>query len=148
ARMVRQQPTNHIAARRLLAALTQRNFALPVGQPMRHTKRVWTAEFSPDAQRVLTASLDQHAAVWDAHDAKLLFGLTHSREVRLAHFSPDGSRIVTVAEDFQARLWNAATGSALGRPMAHTKKIHSAQFSPDGQRLLTASDDGMARLWD
>src|SRR5262245_22364094 len=107
ARIARQKPTNQIAARRLLSALTQRNFALPVGPPLQHGGTVRNAEFSPDGTRVVTASLELHAALWDAHTGRLIFRFPHPNSVRIAHFSPDGSRIVTVADDFCARLWSA-----------------------------------------
>src|SRR6185369_7545550 len=51
ARLVRQHPTNRIAARRLLSALTQRDFALPVGAPLQHRKKVNYAELSPDGRQ-------------------------------------------------------------------------------------------------
>lgn len=150
ARMVRHQPTNRIAAQRLLSALAQRNFAIPVGEPMRHNKRIYFAEFSPNGRSVVTASLDLTARIWDARTGRLLFTLPHPAAVRSARFSPDGSRILTGSDDFVVRLWDAHTGRPLGRPMIHPKKVHreSVTFSPDGRRILTGSDDGTARVWD
>ena len=149
ARMVRQQPTNQIATRRLLSALTQRNFALPVGLPLRHDKRVWYAEFSPNGRRIVTASADFTARVWDSRSGESLTPpLVHSSDVRFAEFSPDGERLVTFADNGSAYLWEASTGRALGQPMAHTQKISSAHFSPDGRHVVTASRDGTARIWN
>ena len=50
ARMLRQNPSNHIAAARLMSALTDRSFALPL-RIFRHTQDIQEAEFSPDGQR-------------------------------------------------------------------------------------------------
>jgi len=149
ARMVRQQPTNHLATRRLLSALIQRNFARPVGQSLRHDRRVWYAEFSPDGRCVVTASLDLTARVWDARTGEPATPpLAHAFAVRAAHFSPDGRRLVTLGDGPEARLWEVATGLAMGQPLLHTERIRTAHFSPDGTRILTASDDGTARVWD
>src|SRR5262245_50403711 len=138
ARMVRQQPTNHIAVRRLLSALTQRNFALPVGLPLRHDKRLRYAEFSPDGRLVATASLDCSAGIWNAGTVELIGKLKHSDAVRFVHFTPDGTRVVTVADDLRARLWDVATQRMLGKPMPHVAGNRvSAQFSPDGRSVLT-----------
>lgn len=149
ARIVCQQPSNLVASRRLLSALTMRNFALPVGPPLQHGKKVNYAEFSPDGRRVVTASLDFTARLWDARTGEPVTSpLLHQQAVRFAQFSPDGGRVATLTDDFRAHLWDATTGGALGQSMAHTKKIWTAQFSPDGTRVLTASEDGMARVWN
>jgi WD40 repeat protein/serine/threonine protein kinase len=149
ARILRQQPTNQFAARRLLSALTQREFALPLDRLFVHAKKVAYAEFSPDDRRVVTASLDFTARVWDAVTGEPLTPpMTHPDGVRLARFSNDGERILTYSDDFCARLWDAATGQALGQPMCHEARVRTAEFNPDASRIVTASDDGSARIWD
>ncbi len=149
ARVVRQQPTHRIATRRLLSALIQRDFALPVGPPLQHAKKVTYAEFSPDGRRIATASIDTTARVWTSPTGEPLTPpLHHLNAVRFAHFSPNGQRLLTYGDDSSAHLWDAETGLALGQRMTHTKKIWTAKFSPDGRRILTASEDGTARLWD
>lgn len=149
ARIVRQQPTNHIATRRLLSALIHRNFALPVGQPLRHDRRVWYAELSLDGRCVVTASLDLTARVWNTRTGEPMTPpLAHAFAVRAAHFSPDGRSVVTLGDGPEARLWEVATGLAMGQPLLHSQRIRTAQFSPDGTRILTASDDGTAQVWD
>lgn len=149
ARIVRQQPTNRLAAQRLLSALTQRNFALPVGPRLQHGGRVFQAEFSPDGRRIVTASADLTARVWEAATGDPVGSpMVHGSLLRNARFSSDGGRLLTTTDGFRAHLWEVASGRALGKPMAHTKRIRSAEFSADGLRVLTASDDHTARVWN
>lgn len=149
ARIVRQQPANEIALRRLLSTVALRNFALPVGLPVSHGRKVTSVEFSPEGRRIVTASLDSRARIFDAHSGQLVAPeLIHSNEVRFARFSPDGTRVLTFTDGHCAYLWNATSGHAMGRPMSHAGAIKAADFSGDGHLVLTASVDGTARLWD
>jgi WD40 repeat protein len=47
---------------------------IPVAGPMRHDGEVRSAQFSADGQRVVTASQDKTARVWDAATGKALSG--------------------------------------------------------------------------
>ena len=105
------------------------------------------AAFSPDGSRVVTASGDQTARVWDARSGRLLFTFEHHGEVRDAEFSPDGKRIVTASDDNTAQVWDAGNGNRLAT-LQHPDLVLSATFSPDGERIVTAGWDGTARVWD
>ena len=114
-----------------------------------HTDFVSGAVFSPDGSRVVTASYDNTARLWDAKTGVALATLSgHTDRVNSAVFSPDGSRVVTASADNTARLWDARTGAALATLSGHTAAVMSAMFSPDGSRVATASRDKTARLWD
>ena len=56
---------------------------------------VKSAAFNPDGSRIVTASQDKTARVWDAATAKEIAVLRgHESYVTSAAFSPDGTRIV------------------------------------------------------
>jgi WD40 repeat protein len=100
-------------------------------------------------RRVVTASLDKTARLWDIASGKQIGEpMKHEAVVTSAQFSPDGQRVVTASGDNTARLWDAATGKQIGEPMTHEAVVNSAEFSPDGQPVVTASLDRTARLWD
>ena len=71
-----------------------------------HTQAVMSAGFSPDGARIVTASSDRTARLWDAKTGAALAVLQgHTGSVNGAGFSPDGARIVTASGDKTARLW-------------------------------------------
>jgi WD40 repeat protein len=73
-----------------------------------HTSDVFSASFSPDGSRIVTASLDRTAKVWDARTgAEVLTLKGRTNGVYSASFSPDGSRIVTAGTDGTAKVWDA-----------------------------------------
>jgi WD40 repeat protein len=72
---------------------------------MRHDGVVYAAQFSPDGQRIVTASEDSTARVWDAETGKEIGEpIRHEGQVYAAHFSPDGQRVVTASIDKTARV--------------------------------------------
>ncbi|MCX6878945.1 MAG: WD40 repeat domain-containing protein [Verrucomicrobia bacterium] len=116
---------------------------------MRHEAGVFRASFSPDGTRVVTASDDKTARVWDAASGKPVGEpMRHEAGVCSASFSSDGTRVVTASVDKTARVWDAASGKPLGEPMRHEDPVTSASFSPDGTRVVTACYDKTARVWD
>ena len=77
------------------------------------------AAFSADVQRVVTASEDETAQLWETETGKPLSEpLQHQGAVNSAVFSSDGRRVVT-ASDRTAQLWETETGEPVGAPLQH-----------------------------
>ena len=100
------------AAAALAAAISQTNWHFALGG---HKREVNSAAFSPDGSRIVTASDDRTARIWDAASAKEIAVLSgHDNRLWSAAFSPDGLRIVTASGDKTARIWDVASVMVMG----------------------------------
>ncbi|HVV71101.1 MAG TPA: protein kinase, partial [Verrucomicrobiae bacterium] len=142
-----RDPSNHIAADRILSALLHRNWVLPVGQMLRHPSFVSSVAYSPDGQFVATGCADGVARVWDLRTHQPLEILSHPAHVRRVCFSPNGMLLATACEDGKVRVWNWRKAELVAGPMTHESWVFSVAFSPDGQKLVSASKDLTARVW-
>ena len=123
-----------------------RNFP---GMPVTLGFQFLDLQLSPDGTRLLGASGDNNARVWNVATGDLIATLRgHSAQVESARFSPDGTRIVTASADHTARLWDAVTGRIMGLLRGHAADVNKAVFNNNGTQILTVSTDRTARLWD
>jgi WD40 repeat protein len=129
--------------------------------PVEYRSCIWTAAFSRDGRRIVTAGGDPsgarpppHFAIWDASTAIprviLKTDWEQQRNITRAAFSPDpaGRRVATAGREKTIHLWDGFTGAELAVLRGHKAAIQTLVFSADGRRLLTASQDGTARVWD
>jgi len=113
-----------------------------------HEGLVRSASFSPDGKRIVTASYDRTARIWDTATGQQIALLRgHDGALSSASFSPDGKLIVTASYDTTARIWDAVTGQQIALLRGHHGALSSASFSPDGKLIVTASFDETARIW-
>jgi WD40 repeat protein/serine/threonine protein kinase len=114
-----------------------------------HTDLVEAGAFSPDGRRIVTASLDHTARIWDAATGQQiqLLGPYADRLISVA-FSPDGSRIATVSRDGAAQIWDLRTARQVMALRGPAAGMRSVAFSPEGGRVVTTSHDGTADVWD
>jgi WD40 repeat protein len=115
-----------------------------------HAGALRGASYSPDGTRIVTASDDHSARIWDAATGALITTLTgHTMAVWSAVYSPDGTRVLTASEDGTLRVWDAATGHQLLQLTPPIKgNFYSAAFSPDGSRIVGAGLPGTVWVWN
>ncbi len=169
ASLLRRSPGNLPAATRLLAALTDRSFALSAhpGIPVAANSEAFA--MSADGKRVaVIAGAPQpentvQIIQLESRTAPPL-ALAHSNRIEHLSFSPDGQRLAICANDVQqvdqggrtallpaggyARIWDAASGRPLTGTLGHDVGVWSSSFNPAGNRLLTVGGDRAARVWD
>lgn len=111
-----------------------------------HSSWVNSVSFSPDGQRLVSASADNSLILW-SKAGKLLKSLKgHANRVNSVNFSPDGKLVASGGDDKNIILWNQ-DGTMLRTLGGHTNSVTSVSFSPNSQTIASASDDNTIKLW-
>ncbi len=114
-----------------------------------HTAAVRSAHFNYDSTKIITASYDDTARIWDSNTGACLQILNgHTKLVNSAHFNHDSTKAITASYDKTARIWDSNTGACLQILNGHTDSVNSAHFNHDSTKAITASSDDSARIWD
>ena len=113
-----------------------------------HTRVVTSVDFSPDGRRLVTASRDRDAILWDVASGKALRVLrAHFNAVSDARFSPDGRWIVT-AGPRSVGLWEASTGELVRLLYGPPGPYAAVSFTPDSRTILAVAGDGVTTRYD
>lgn len=114
-----------------------------------HSDGVTMLAWSPDGQRVTSASNDHTVDVWDATTGKHLLTYDgHTDEVLSVAWSPDGRYIASGGRDRSVQIWDAATGAHHFSYKQHAGDVYSVAWSPNGKRIASGSFDETAQVWD
>jgi WD40 repeat protein/tRNA A-37 threonylcarbamoyl transferase component Bud32 len=149
ARVLRRDPNNTVAARRLSSVLQERTFGLPTLVRPAATGVITHAVFSPDRRRVLVTLRQGFARIWDVHTGEPASAvMVHQDAILRGEFSQDGTKVVTASSDHTAGVWDAKTGFPLAPALTHAKGVDRAHFSPDGRRVITAAFELAAHIWN
>ncbi len=98
---------------------------------------ILAATFTPDGKRVIVASLDNRAMVWDVESGKVIDWLGQQADSSCSGQGPEAPR-----GDLAARCkWLDLEGITGTTPP-------TISFSPDGARVVMGGPDKVARIWD
>ena len=127
-----------------------------------HPGAVLSVAFSPDGQRVASASADTTATTaagvvqrWDANggnplgEPTLLGNAVMGLALSAQTADPPGDRIVAGSFDpYIVQLWNAGPANGDRLTLAgHEAQVVSVVISADGGRIVSGSVDGTVRIW-
>jgi hypothetical protein len=120
------------------------------GEPLHrfegHSLTVWSAVFSPDGRKILSAGADGSIRGWDVHRREALpLWAGHPRVVNLA-VSPGGRLLASAGNDGTLWLWDLAAGKELRCLEGGLGMLHRVAWSPGGRHLLFSGDQGL-KLW-
>lgn len=104
-----------------------------------HVHLVLSVAFDPSGKRLVTASQDGTARIWDAASGaplKILSG--HRGAVFSAAFSSDGRQVVTGSFDQSLRLWDAQTGRELEAPIDAGKPVLAVTLTSDNRYIVAS----------
>lgn len=114
-----------------------------------HEDNVLMVTYSANSKRLLTASQDRTARMWEALSGMCLREFRgHTDTVQSAFFSGDGRLCVTGSMDRTARIWETKTGDCLRTLSGHAGSVLFALFSADAGFVATAARDGCVRTYD
>ena len=112
-----------------------------------HQHALSTAYFSPDGERVVTASYDSSVILWNAHTGAIQFQFTeHTWIVYHASFTPDGM-VMSVGADSTIRIWDPSTGRVVKKIPTPFLPI-AADISPDGSKIVVIGRFGPSMIFD
>src|SRR5207245_8716947 len=75
---------------------------------LEHVGPVTRVAFSPDGRRLLTASQDGTARLWELANGQPVAVFRHDRGLEYAAFAPDGYAVITACVDGTIRFWALA----------------------------------------
>ncbi|NEN96174.1 MAG: TIR domain-containing protein, partial [Moorea sp. SIO3I7] len=116
-----------------------------------HGECIKSISFSPNGQRLASASDDNTIKLWDVAKHKLLETLNgHNDYVTSVSFSPNGRILASASGDQTIKLWNVENGKLLNtltRKGKDSFDFTSVSFSPNGKLLASGSDDSNIDIW-
>ncbi len=117
-----------------------------------HTDAVFQIAVSPNGKRLLSASYDATARLWDVESGEEIQGLALEPGIPnvmiTALFHPDGETAVISTLSGEILVWDFAANAISHRFVGHMSPVWATALSPNGRFLLSGGDDDGLFLWD
>jgi WD40 repeat protein len=111
-----------------------------------HSEMVIGAQFDETGDRLVSASGDGTARVWELATGKVVDVLTGSPQFLAdASFDPLGEVVVTIGGDGAVRLWDPVSSKLIFHFGAHT--AFGRMVLAAGDRMVSVSWDGEIAIW-
>jgi WD40 repeat protein len=104
--------------------------------------------FSPDGNKVVSASGDGTLKTWDAANGKLIRTFSgHTTSVIGVEFLADDRQFVSASFDGTMIVWDARGGAGIKSIFDFLDYAECIAFSPDGERIVAGYGDGKVVAW-
>jgi WD40 repeat protein len=117
--------------------------------PLLHSGWVFSAEFSRDGQRLLTACQDRQARLWDLQDVSkpVLITPAQNDEVYATCFLPGEEFFLIGLRNGEVSAWDAQQGKMIspGIVEPNQKVIYTLALSPDQSRVIIVGREPVIR---
>ncbi len=113
-----------------------------------HSDAVSGVAWSPNGQRIASASSDGTVQVWDAaNGGHVLTYHRHTSDVLTVAWSHDGRYLASGSADNSVQIWNASTGARILTYRGHTSVVTGVTWSSDDRYLASCDASGSAQVW-
>ena len=120
-----------------------------------HGNSIFTLQYSPDGQWLLSGSRDARLKVWKSQENYALHQeiAAHLYAVNDIQFSPDGKHFVTCSMDKSVKVWRTKDLTLLkvidkSRHAGHGTSVNKLLWGSFNQQVVSASDDRTISIWD
>jgi WD40 repeat protein len=112
-----------------------------------HTQAITALAFSPDGERLATASRDQQVMLWSLASGQPVLTISGAEEqVNALAFSPDGKRLAIGETALKLRVIGLPGGEKLNE-LAHPDSVSALAFSPDGSQLAVCGQQNSGAVY-
>jgi Leucine-rich repeat (LRR) protein len=87
-----------------------------------HSRLVYAVCFSPDGNRLASASGDHFVKVWDAENGQALRSIHNPGHVLSVCFSPDGGSLAGASDDRSVKVWDLPASKPAQKPLGQDKQ--------------------------
>ncbi len=148
ARILRSNPTNRVAAERLMSALTWRNLPLPARAPFTTEDRLRVAAINPEGHEVAAGASSGTVQFWDWESGSLAGEFrAATNDILALDWSADRS-LVAIGTADGAVLHDLVTDRLISLAVPPGVRVELIKLSPDQRWVVTGGSDGNARIWD
>ena len=118
---------------------------------------VASVRWSPDGNRLASASADGTVCIWDSESRSEVLRLggessgdlgAHTHGISDVQWSHDGRLLCTCSDDKTLRLWDATSGECLRVLRGHTHFVMCCAFNRQGSMVASGAYDETVRLWE
>ncbi|MFO1498007.1 MAG: WD40 repeat domain-containing serine/threonine-protein kinase [Verrucomicrobiota bacterium] len=144
--LARQFPTNHVVSSRLLNALNESAFPIPMFGPVHQGGGFTWMRFPLNGKYLVTIAHDGAVRLLSPQNGQVVAGpFPYSSSITNADVSPDGELLAGIGPNNTIQVMQLRTGKILP-PVVHPE-VFSVAFGLEGE-LISRSADGVEVVWD